>query len=104
VRDRGDVLDPDDLDADRGQRADRGLATRAGPAHEYVDLAHAMFHGLLGAGLGGQLGGEGSGLARTLEADVPGRGPGEDVALGVGDGDDGVVEGAFDVRHAVGDV
>jgi hypothetical protein len=54
--------------------------------------------------LGGQLGGEGGGLARALEADVAGRGPGEHVALGVGDRDDGVVERALDVGHAVGDV
>src|SRR6516162_9904077 len=79
-------------------------AARAGAAHEHVDLAHAVLHGPPGTGLGGQLGGEGRRLARALEAHVAGAGPGEDVALGVGDGDDGVVEGALDVRHAVGDV
>ena len=47
---------------------------------------------------------KGVGLARALEPDVAGGRPRQRVALGVGDGDDGVVEGALDVRHPVGDV
>src|SRR5580658_500364 len=99
-----DVLDADNLDPRRGERPDGGLAARTRPPHEDVHLAHAVLHGAPGAGLGGQLGGEGRRLAGALEAHVAGRGPGQHVALGVGDGDHGVVEGALDVRDAVGDV
>src|SRR5580658_6223498 len=98
------VLDADDLDAGRRERPDGGLATRAGAPHQDVHLAHAVLHGPAGAGLGRQLGGEGGRLAGALEADVAGRSPGEHVAVGIGDGDDGVVERALDVGDAVGDV
>ena len=55
-------------------------------------------------GLGRHLGGIGGGLAGTLETDVASRGPGQDLALLVGDGDDRVVEAGLDVGDAVGDV
>src|SRR6185295_16686428 len=43
-------------------------------------------------------------LARAFEAGRAGRLPGDHVALGVGQGDDRVVEGSLDVSLAVGDV
>src|SRR5215475_3304987 len=104
VRDRGDVLDGPDLQAGGLQRADRGLTTRAGTLHEHVDLAHAVLHGPPRGGLSGHLSGERRRLARALEADLPGRRPGDHAAAGIGDRDDGVVEGALDVRMAVRDV
>src|SRR5579884_427754 len=104
VGDRGHVLDAGHLYARVLQGPDGGLPPRARPLDQDVDLAHPVLHGPPGAGLGGQLGGEGGGLAGALEADVAGGGPGQDVALGVADGDDGVVERALDVGDAVGDV
>src|SRR5918993_4579984 len=104
VGDRGDVLDAGDLDPGALQRADGRLAAGAGALHLHVDLAHAVLHRAAGGLLGGHLGGERRALLRALEADVAGRGPGEDVPLLVGDRDDRVVEGALDVRHPVGDV
>src|SRR4051794_9994015 len=101
---RRDVLDAGDLDAGVLDRADRRLAARAGALDHDVDLADAVLHGATGALLGGHLGGEGRALARALEPDVAGRGPGEDVAVLVADRDDRVVERALDVRHPVGDV
>src|SRR5688500_7311623 len=104
VRDRGDVLDATDLDADVLQAADRGLAAAARALHEHVDLADAVLHrGACGL-LGSHLRGEGRRLARALEADVAGAGPREHVALGVGDGDDRVVEARLDVGDAERDV
>src|SRR5215207_102955 len=97
VGDRGDVLDAGAL-----ERADGGLAPGAGTLHLHVDLADAVLHRAASRLLGGHLGGEGRALLGALEADVAGRGPGEDVALLVGDGDDGVVERALDVGDAVG--
>src|SRR5262249_4939456 len=55
-------------------------------------------------GLGRHLRGERGRLARSLEADLAGRRPGDDVADRVGDGHDGVVERAPDVGVPVGDV
>ena len=46
------------------------------------------------------MGGEGGGFLRAFVAKGTSRGPGDDVALGVGDGDDGVVEGGVDMRNA----
>src|SRR5690606_11876538 len=100
----GHVLDAGDLDAGVLERADGGLSARAGALHHHVHLADAVLHGPSRALLGRHLGGVGGGLARALEAHVAGRGPGEDVALLVGDGHDRVVERALDVRHAVRDV
>src|SRR5580698_4195968 len=85
VRNGGDVLDPGDLDASRGERTERGLPPRAGPAHEHVDAAHPVLHGTLRALLGGHLSRVRRRLATALEPDVARRGPGEDVALVVGD-------------------
>src|SRR5690349_16054127 len=104
VRHGGDVLDARDLDADVLDRADRGLAAGAGTLHDHVDLAHTVLHGTTGGLLGGHLRGERAGLAGTLEADVAGGGPGEHVAVLIGDRHDRVVERRLDVRDTVGDV
>src|SRR5690349_2235087 len=104
VRRRGDVLDRADLEAGGLEGADRGLAAGARTLHEDVDLAHAVLLRPAGGRLGGHLRGEGGGLARALEADVAGGGPGDHVARGVRDRDDRVVERALDVRVAVSDV
>src|SRR3954447_21710259 len=101
---RGHVLDAGDLDAGRLQRADRGLTTRSGTLDQHIDPAYAVLHGPAGGLLRRHLRRERRRLAGALEADVAGRGPREHVAVLVGDGDDRVVEGALDVRHAVGDV
>src|SRR5262249_38216941 len=101
---RCDVLDAGDLDAGVLDRPDGGLAARPWTLDHHVDPADAVLLGPLGALLGGHLGGERRRLAGALEADVARRGPGEDVPLQVGDGDDRVVERRLDVRDAVGDV
>src|SRR5690606_34168805 len=100
----GDVLDAGHLDAGVLQRPDGGLAARAGPLDQHVDLADAVLHGPPGARLGRHLGGERRGLPGGFGADVAGRRPGEHVDMLVGDADDGVVERALDVGHPVGDV
>src|SRR3954453_16953844 len=104
VRSGRDVLDRADLEAGGLEGADRGLTAGAGTLDEHVHLAHAMLLRAAGGRLGGHLRGEGGGLARALEADVAGGGPGDHVARGVRDRDDGVVERALDVRVAVSDV
>src|SRR5664280_2344278 len=88
----------------RGQGADCRLAARARTPYQHIHAAHAVLHGPLGTLLGGQLGGERRGLPRALEPDVAGRGPGQHVALRVGNRHDGVVERTLDVGDAEGDV
>src|SRR5215471_3710025 len=104
VRLRGDVGDGADLEADRTQGTDRGLAARARALDEDVDLLHAVVHRPATGGLSGHLRGERGGLARALEADGASRGPRDHRTGGVGDRDDGVVERALDVGFALSDV
>src|SRR5215831_12579683 len=104
VRNGRDVLDRPDLQAGRLQGPDGGLPPRAWALDEHVNLAHPVLHGPPRRGLGRHLRGERGRLARSLETDLAGRRPGDDVADRVGDGDDGVVERAPDVGVPVGDV
>src|SRR5581483_2092977 len=104
VGDGGDVFDAGDFEAGVLQAADGGLPARPRALDQHVDLAHAVLHRRLRRLLGRQLGGERRALAAALEPDVARRGPRDDVALGVGDGDDRVVERALDVGDADGHV
>src|SRR5919202_1792030 len=104
VRLRGHVRDLTDLEANGLQRTDGGLPTGAGALDEHVDLAHAVLHRPTRGGLGGQLRGERRRLARAFEAHLARGGPGDHRTGRVGDGHDGVVERALDVRLPVGDV
>src|SRR5205814_9889599 len=88
-------------DAQRGERAHRRLATRAGALDLDVEVLDALFHRGAAGGFGRDLRRERRGLARALEALSAGRGPGERVALPVGDRDDRVVEGRVDVADAI---
>ena len=87
------------LDAAHG-----GVAARAGALDLHFDAAQTVLHRGAGGLLGGHLGGERGALARALEADATGRRPRDDVALGVGDRHDRVVERALDVHDTDGDV
>src|SRR5918994_6432918 len=104
VRNRRDVADRGDGEADALQGAQRRLATRARAAHLDLERLHAMLHRLPAGVLGRDLGGEGGRFARSLEALAAGRGPGDRVALGIGDGDHGVVERGGDMGDAGRDV
>src|SRR5688500_11931204 len=104
VRDRGDVPDRGDLEADRLQRAQRRLAARTRSLDLHLERADAMLGGLLARILGGDLGGIGGRFARPLEAHHAGRRPGDGIALRVGDGDHRIVEAGVHVGDAGGDV
>src|SRR5690606_9647956 len=101
---RGDVLDRGDLDAGVLDRAHGGVAARARTLDLYLDAAQTMLHRGVGGALGGLLRGVRGALAAALEPDRTRRGPRDDVALGVGDRDDRVVERALDVDDARRDV
>src|SRR5262245_7976054 len=104
VRLRGHVLDAEDLETCRLERADRRLAPGAWAFDEDLDLLQAVLHALPGARVGRHLRGERRRLARALEAGRAGRLPDDHIALGVGERDDRVVERRLDVRLADGDV
>src|SRR5689334_285665 len=104
VRDRRHVPDRGDREAGRLQRAQCGLAARAGPRDLDLERAHTVLLRLLGGVLGGDLCRIGRRLAGAFEAHRAGRRPGDGVALRVRDGDHGVVERGVHMRHAGGDV
>ena len=104
MRQRRDVLDGLDVQAGGLQGGDGRLAAGAGALDPHLDLLDAELRRLLGGDLGGPLGGERRALAAALEADRAGRGVAQRVAVGVGDGDDGVVERRLDVGDAPADV
>src|SRR5262249_43384221 len=93
-----------EVEAGRLERRDGRLAPGAGALDLDLDLLEAELAGLLGGDLGGALGGERGALAAALEAHRARRGVAQSVAVGVGDGDDGVVERRLDVGHAPADV
>src|SRR4051812_46175109 len=101
---RGHVLDAGHLEAGGLERADRGLPAGAGALDVDLDLLEALLDALARGGVGRHLRGERRGLARALEARAAGRLPGDDVARGVGEGHDRVVEAGLDVRLADRDV
>src|SRR6188768_1562237 len=101
---RRDVLDGGDVETGGLQRANRRLTAGAGALGEDLDPLEPVFHALFGGRVGGHLGGERGRLARTFEPGRTGRLPGDHVAVGIGEGDDRVVERRLDVRLPVGDV
>src|SRR4051812_23819655 len=104
VRDRRDVRDRVDPDAQRGERTHRGLAARAGATDLDVQVLDALLHGGAAGDFRRDLRGERRRLARALEALAAGGGPAQGVALAVGDRDDRVVEGRVNVADTVVDV
>ena len=88
-----------------GDAADGGLAAGARPLDLDLDLLQAIrHHRLLGGVLGDQLRDVGGRLAASLVAQLAAGAPGEDVAMHVGDGDAGVVEGGVDMDDALEDL
>src|SRR6185437_6986414 len=104
VRQRRNIFDGLDGQAGGLQGGDGGLAARTGPFDAHFDLLETELGGAFGGHLGGALGGEGRALATALEADRSRRGIAQRIAVGVGDGDNRVVERRLDVGHAPADV
>src|SRR5690606_10116439 len=103
VRDRRHVDDVGDLVADVVERTHGRLAARTRALDAHFQRLHAVVERGLAGLLGGDLGRERGGLARAAEARAARSRPAQRVALAVGDGDDGVVEGRVHVGDAVGD-
>src|SRR5581483_7604636 len=98
-----DVDDVGDLVAQRVQGTHGGFATRARTLDAHFQRLHAVIQRGASGLFGRDLRCERRGLARTAEARTARSRPRQRVALAVGDGDDGVVEGSLHVHDAVGD-
>src|SRR5476651_1071537 len=81
VRDRRDVDDGGDLQADGLEGADGAVAAEAGTGDADDDVLEAVRHRVAGGVLGDDLGGVGGGLARAAEVALAGAGPGDHLAL-----------------------
>src|SRR5208337_1481758 len=104
MRDGGHVADRSHGEARRLDRAQRGFASRAGAGNLDLERAHAMLGRLAHGVFGGDLRRERRRLAGAFEPHRPGGGPGNRIALRVGDGDHRVVERRVYVGDARCDV
>src|SRR5215510_7140158 len=104
MRNRGDIADRGNLEADGLQRPQRRFTPRTRPHHLDLEDLHAVLHRLFAGILRRHLGGVGRRLARPLKAHGAGRGPSNGIALRIGDGDHGIVEGRAHMRDAGADV
>ena len=93
MRHGGDVDDLGHDDARVVDGPDSGLTACAGALHISLDLAETGVISGLGSILGCHLGGVRSVLLGAPEAALSGRRPADDLALGIGKGNDNVVEG-----------
>src|SRR5689334_6737643 len=104
VRNRRHIRDARDLQSYGVQRAHRRFTAGARALDAHLDILHAAFLRSAAGALGSDLRGEGRRLAGALESGVTGSGPGERVALPIGDRDDRVIERRVDMGDALGDV
>src|SRR5436309_1047671 len=98
------VPDRRDLEPGGLERPDRGLASRARALDVDLDALETLLHPLARRRVGRHLRRERGRLARAFEARAAGGLPGDHVALGVREADDGVVEACLDVGLAKRDV
>ena len=98
------IGDGGDLQTDGLHRTHGGLTTRTWALHADFDLLEAVTHRLAAGILADDLTGVGGALAATLEVELAGGGPADDVTLEVGDAHHRVVEGGGDVHDARADV
>ena len=100
VRNGRHVLDHVHIQTGGLKRTDSGFASGTGAFDIHFNRAQTVFHSGLGSGLSGHLSSEGRGLLASAEAQTAGAGPGKSIALGVGDGHDGIVERRTDMGSA----
>ena len=104
VGDRGDVLDAVDFHTGGSDASDSGFTAGAGALDADFDVLHAEGLRLFGGVGGHDLRGVRGALAGALEAVLAGGGPGDHVAVKIGEGNFGIVERGVNERDAAGDV
>ena len=100
---RGDVLDGLNSEPGSLQGTDGRLPSGAGTFDVDFDLGDAVFFGFGGTFFCGSLCGEGCAFARAFETNGSGGAPTNGVAVDVGDGNNGIVEGSANVSYSFGD-
>ena len=100
VRHGGGVADGTNFDAQGGESADGAFTAGTGTADANVDRPETTFLRLTAGGDSGLLRGERRALAGAAETERTGAGPGNRIALDIGNRDDGVVEGRLDVNDS----
>src|SRR5690625_103780 len=93
VRNWSDVLNGANFQAGGLQRTNRGFTTGAWSFDEDVNFTHPVFLGALGSMLGRSLSSKRGRFTGTFETHLSGRCPRDNGTGGVGDRNDGVVEG-----------
>src|SRR5687768_16044927 len=93
VRDQRDVNNRNDFEADRLQRADRGVAAEPGARNANHDVLEAVRHGVARGVLSNNLRRVCGRFTRAAEVALAGGRPSDDSTLLIGDGNDGVVKG-----------
>ena len=100
MRERSDVLDALDVHPSGLQRSDSTLTTTAWPANTNLKVLNPKFRSLLSSLLSSTLPSKRGALAAPLKTTSATTGPAERIALGVRNGDGGVVKARADVRDA----
>ena len=103
VGQRGDVLDGLYSEPGSLQGTDGRLPSRTWTFDADFDLGDAVFFGLVGASFSGALGSERSTFAGAFETNGASGAPANSVAVDVGDGNNGIVEGSINVSNTSGD-
>ena len=98
MRDWSNILNHCYLKTCSLQCTDCSFTTLTGTLYIYFNILHAVFHCNLCSGFSGRLSSVRSALAGTAEIQSARAAPGNGVALGIGNGDDGVVKRALDMR------
>src|SRR5271165_3056805 len=93
MRNRGDVSNDRNVQANGLNRTNGGLASGAGAFNQHFNLLQAMSHGLPASVLGHQLSSVSRTFTGSLETDFPRTGPTNDIARQIGDRNDRIVKG-----------
>src|SRR5579864_5791979 len=104
VRNRGDVANGAHLDAGGRQSANRRLASRTRPAHSHFHAAQPVIARHIGCVRSSLLRGKRCALPRSTEAQRTRALPRNHISIGIGNRDNGVVEGRLNVHNPVRDV
>lgn len=82
--------------------ADSGFSTCSWPTYHYLNLAHSLIYSSTGCTFSSSLRCKGSSLFCSLKTARTSAGPGDDISILIGNGDNAIVESRLDVGHPAG--
>ena len=77
---------------------------RPGALNRNFDFFHSVLHSLTGSLLGSHLGGERCAFSRAFKPDSAGTSPRNGITFRIGDGNDGIIKGGFNMCHTLLDI